>query len=159
MRPLGWFLTFASVVMAMAFFRAKTVAAATSLVAGMVGLHGASIPQAILNRAGCIGGLLTSLGVGGDSSSGNIFMFACLWLGVLFIIVLCLPNSLEIWRQHSPALYFDPNPVDAASVDSRPPRLWVQANFNQSWAFACAVFLVFGILGLNRVSEFLYWQF
>jgi alginate O-acetyltransferase complex protein AlgI len=164
MKPLGWVITFASVVAAMAFFRAKTVAAAVTLLAGMMGLNGISIPQAVLNRAGFAGSLLSAAGVSGDLSSGTTFVFACMWLGALFAIVMFLPNSLEMWRQYEPALYFGPEPTKTNSTPAATPaRLARTFDFkvqlNKRWALTSAMLLVFGILGLNRVSEFLYWQF
>lgn len=160
MKPLGWFLTFVSVLAAMAFFRAKTVAAAMGLIGGMAGLHGISIPQSILNRAGSVGHMLSTVGIAGDPSSGNTFMYACLWLVTLFAIVMFLPNSLEVWRQHESALYFGPAPEKAVPVPGAVARaLDFKVQWNKRWAFTSAMLLVFGVLGLNRVSEFLYWQF
>lgn len=161
MKPLGWMITFGAVVVAMAFFRAKTVAAATTLIAGMAGLHGISVPQSVLNRAGAAGRWLSAAGVAGDPSSGTTFMYACLWLGVLFAIVMLLPNSLEMWRQHAPALYFDALPPNTVSPPAGPMARAtdLKVRWNKRWALASAMLLVFGILGLNRVSEFLYWQF
>lgn len=155
MRPFGWLITFAAVVIAMAFFRAKTVGAAFLLTTDMLGLHGISLPQGILNRAGSFAAVLTRLGISGDDASGAQFMHASIWLCALFLIIMALPNSLEIWRAHSPALYFEP--LVPGKVAQRPLRL--AASFTHRWAFACAAMFVFGVLGLNRVSEFLYWQF
>jgi alginate O-acetyltransferase complex protein AlgI len=164
MTPIGWLLTFASVLAAMAFFRAKTVAGATALITGMMGINGISIPQSILNRAGSIGQMLSAAGISGDMSSGSTFMFACLWLAVLFVIVMFLPNSLEMWRQYEPALYFGPEPQKANAAPAPTPGWFaravaIKAHWNHRWALTSATLFVFGILGLNRVSEFLYWQF
>jgi hypothetical protein len=35
----------------------------------------------------------------------------------------------------------------------------LQLSLTPIWAFATAVILTLGVLGVNRVSEFLYWQF
>jgi alginate O-acetyltransferase complex protein AlgI len=164
MKPLGWLITFSSVVAAMAFFRAKTTAAAATLVVGMTGANGISIPQAVLARAGGLGTWLSQAGIAGDASSGTTFMFGCLWLIVLFTIVMFLPNSLEMWRKYEPALYFEAAPAkaNAAPATSRgrvARALDFKVTWNKRWAFISATMFVLGALGLNRVSEFLYWQF
>ncbi len=55
MAPIGFLLTFLSVVFAMVLFRAPTVSAAVMVWKGMIGSYGAALPQAVFARLGAMG--------------------------------------------------------------------------------------------------------
>jgi alginate O-acetyltransferase complex protein AlgI len=160
MGPVGFGLTFLAVVGTMVMFRADTVAAASRIYAGMSGLNGVVIPDVILHQMGAVGQTLRSLGVTSDVSSGSRFVLGTLWILGLFIVATCVPNTLEIMRNFDPALYFEiltgpKNPLRHAAS-----RLQVLVlEWNSRWALLIAMGFVLGALGLNRASEFLYWQF
>jgi hypothetical protein len=83
---------------------------------------------------------------------------------VLFLIAILMPNSLELMQRYAPALYFEPAKPTVASAQGEtpaPPRRLntMVLTWNRRWAMLIAAFLIFGILGLSRPSEFLYWQF
>jgi D-alanyl-lipoteichoic acid acyltransferase DltB (MBOAT superfamily) len=158
MKPVGFVLTFAAVVVGMVLFRAPTMTSALHMLHGMAGLDGVSVPLAILNRSAALARVLGMLGIGGDLSSGAAFTALTVWIVALFLIVVLMPNSLELMRRFEPALYFEPakRPA-AAAAGARPAALAVA--WNARWAVLIAAFFVFGALGLSRPSEFLYWQF
>ncbi len=162
MRPLGFVMTFVAVVVAMVLFRARSVAAAGHVLHGMLGLDGVTLPEAILERLGALGRGLEHLGIGGDLNSGTGFAWAVMWLVALFLVTTCLPNSLDLMRRFEPALgYVVPKPAGTASspvlVGSRLAA--VELRLSMRWAAAMAFVFALAAMGLNRVSEFLYWQF
>jgi alginate O-acetyltransferase complex protein AlgI len=153
MAPFGFLLTFMSVVFAMVLFRAPTTNAAVMLWKGMVGNFGLILPQAVLYRLGPIGEWLITLGVQPGQTSGSILLEATCRIGVLLVIALALPNTLEILAPYEPALGVKPAKT--------PPRLlhflaWAPT---RTWAIGLACIALAGILSLGQISEFLYWQF
>jgi hypothetical protein len=153
MTPVGFVLTFLAVVVTFVFFRASSVSAAISILRGMAGLNGVAIPYAIGSRLGVLGQSLEGLGVTYDWSGGSQFITSFVWLGVLFVIVTALPNSLELLAAYRPALDFlgpEPAVTGVRRMDIVRGRLGP--------AFV-ALLAVAGVLGLNRVAGFLYWQF
>lgn len=151
MRPLGFIMTFIAVVVAMVFFRAHTLDAALRVLHGMAGLEGATLPLAVFNRLSDLGLGLAALGIGVDMSSGSEFVSACLWIVGLFLVATRAPNSLDLLRQFEPALYY--------TAPAGQPAGALQLKFTLGWALLMSLFFVLGVLGLNRISEFLYWQF
>jgi alginate O-acetyltransferase complex protein AlgI len=175
MKPLGFLLTFAAVVVAMVFFRAKTMAGAMAMLKSMAGFDGISLPAAVLSRLGPVADWLGGLGVTADFSSGATLQSAVVWIAALMWIALRLPNSLEIMNRFEPALGFQlmakagrkSAPAAASSTsaqaDQTPVRAnsdpWWSAHLNLRWAAWFGLLFVFGVMSLNRISEFLYWQF
>jgi hypothetical protein len=160
MDPVGFVVTFIVIAFTMVIFRAETIGAAFRLHAGMLGLNGAVMPEAILNQLGPLQGFPSALGIVADVSSGSFFIMALVWIFILFVIAAYAPNSLEIMRKFEPALYFE---AQAAKV-----RKWRQyasakhasiLQLSNRWAFLMALAFLVSLLGLTRVSEFLYWQF
>jgi alginate O-acetyltransferase complex protein AlgI len=153
MVPIGFLLTFLSVVCAMVLFRAPTIGAAVVLWKGMVGVYGATLPQAVFYRLGPIAGWLTALDVQPAWTSGSMLLEATSRIGVSLVIALALPNTLEILAAYEPALG-----VRQAKVPSRLVRSLVWAP-TRTWAIGLACVTLAGILSLGELSEFLYWQF
>ena len=151
--PVGFGLTFVSVVAAMVLFRAASVSSAFMLWKGMIGLQGLSLPQAVLSRMGSVGDWLTSAGVHPTWTSGSLLIAAMLRIGLLLAIALLLPNTLEMLATVEPALGVKP-----AKTRS---RLLVALTWapNRLWAFSLACCALASILSLGELSEFLYWQF
>ena len=161
MTPLGFVLTFLAVAIAMVLFRARSVPAAGRMLHGMLGLDGISLPNAIMGRLGTLGSWLAHWGVSGDLGSGTGFVWSVLWLLALFLIATRAPNSLDLMRQFEPALhYVAPKPSGVTTRFGWPARITgLQLKLSMGWAAAMAFFFVLGSMGLNRISEFLYWQF
>ena len=153
MKPVGFVLTFVSVVFGMALFRAPTIGGAVGLWQGMVGFHGLTVPKALFSHFGPVANWLQALGVQPVWSSGSFLMEAVLRIGILLLIALCLPNTLELLSRYEPA------------IGVRPPRqqpAWM-GRFawtpSPAWAVGLACVAAAGILSLGELSEFLYWQF
>lgn len=162
MKPLGFALTFGAVVVGMVWFRARNVGGALEMLQAMAGWHGASLPDALMARLGAAAGWLQQLGVHGGMSSGSEFVASAGWLVALFLIALLAPNSLELLRHFEPALhYVPPKPAKPApgTVAEARSRALPALEFSLPWATLMALGFVLGAFGLNRVSEFLYWQF
>lgn len=149
MKPIGLCMTLLAVVVAMVLFRAKTLPAAVAMLKAMVGLDGVSLPQALLTRLGGFAETLLHWGVQTNLTSGAAFLQAWMWILVLGWMAMALPNSLEVLARFEPALQFQKGRQQirmALALDGR-------------WAVLVGVLLAGGVLSLNRVSEFLYWQF
>ena len=149
MKPLGLCITLLALVFSMVLFRAKTLDAAVAMLKAMIGLQGLSLPQALLTRLGGLAETLAQWGVQADLTSGSAFMQAWLWILALGGIALALPNSLEVLARFDPALHFQRARGSTHLVAALTGR----------WAVCFGLLLAGGLLSLNRISEFLYWQF
>jgi alginate O-acetyltransferase complex protein AlgI len=161
MRPLGLVATLTCVFVANAYFRAESVPAGSNLVAGMFGFHGVGLPEVFLSRLGGFGAMLSHLGVTFFPTSASNFLEVYAWAVVLLFIALTFPNILQILRDYEPAL---PSTAPAAAANEQAGwwQRWTglliwRPTFG--WALATAAVSAIGILALNQVTEFLYWQF
>jgi alginate O-acetyltransferase complex protein AlgI len=154
---IAWTLTFLVVVVALTWFHAASVAAGADIAAGLIGLHGLVLPESVAGilPAWLPGGLGIRLGSAGMSDVAALYG----WIAVLMFIALVPPNTLEILRAWEPAVTM-PAPASFGRVD-----VWrglgsrLRLSLSPVWAFAMAAIMAIGVMGLNRVSEFLYWQF
>lgn len=137
-KTLGWLITFPSVVIAWVFFRATTFNRAWEILGGMFGLNGAVLPPHYMPLA--VGRrFLEALGVEFvHSPSWGLIggKKEILLIAICIVMVLVLPNSYE----------------------------WCKARFRQRrfstcWAVAIGGVLAVSICFLDRISEFLYFQF
>jgi alginate O-acetyltransferase complex protein AlgI len=158
-RPIAWLLTFLLVTVALTWFHASSVASGSNIVLGMIGAHGLVLPGAVAaGFPGVVGGL-NRLGVGfaADDMGGLGLLYG--WIVVLLAIALVPPNTLEMLRAWQPAVTM-PGVVPVGRIDPwRGLASRLQLALTPVWAVATAVILTLGVLGVNRVSEFLYWQF
>jgi len=122
-------LTFLAVVLAWVFFRADTWAAALRVLKGLFGMGSDAA---------------TALPVGEVSA----------WLAVLFVIAWWAPNTQQIMRAHEPVLQTD-RTVPALSGVSR-LLAWRPTIIH---AVVASAIFVSCVLSMNRVREFLYFQF
>ena len=149
MKPLGFVLTFTSVVLLAVLFRANSMAGATQLLHAMFGLDGVTLPASVLARLGSASLWLAELGVRPDASSGVSFVHALLSVAALAFIATRLPNSIEVMQRFEPVLGYRAPAIKAA----------LTASLSGPWALYFGLLLLAGVLNLNRISEFLYWQF
>ncbi|KAB2876635.1 MAG: MBOAT family protein [Burkholderiaceae bacterium] len=158
-------ITSIAIVGAMVLFRAPSLETATHMLYQMVGGEGVRMPAAVLSGLGEFGRHLVAVGIVGDLSSGSEFVTTLLWLVPLYLLATLAPNSLQILSRFEPALDYKP---DAKAP--RPTRVSISRvraagaraltlSFSAAWAASIAALFVFGVLGLNRAGEFLYWQF
>ncbi len=143
-------LTFAAVTAAWVFFRAPTAGAGASMLAGMVGLNGLQLPLQWQVKLHALAPLLAAGGVRfvdlGDRFTGTpeiahiVALLAIVWL---------MPNTQEVMARFAPALAFRPG---------ERPRFY-EWRPSPAWALLLAILTIVPMLQLNRVSEFLYYQF
>ncbi|MDH4224881.1 MAG: MBOAT family protein [Deltaproteobacteria bacterium] len=129
---LGVGLTFGLVVVGWVFFRAPNLPTAFSIVGSM----GMVDQTHLAHHHGVI-----------SLNTGYNFVAA------LLAVVWLLPNTQQIMGR-----YFHPLPVDVPLTKESPPTklLWRPSPL---WALGVAILAGMGILGLSRVSEFIYFQF
>ena len=154
MRPTGFVLTFLSVVVAMVLFRSANTDAAKELLQGLVGLNGISLPQQFLAQLGPLKGLLQSFVTASTVMSAQEFVFAMVWLGVLLLVALLFPNTLQLMARYEPALGVHPRP--AAPFSLLRVLDWTPT---VPWAVVVSSLVVAAVLRIGGKSEFLYWQF
>ncbi|HME22381.1 MAG TPA: MBOAT family O-acyltransferase [Acetobacteraceae bacterium] len=147
-----WALTFLFVVVAEVFFRATSLGAAFALLQGMTGANGVTLPMALIPHAAP---LLEWMGLHapGVWESGSEFVQVWGWIAAGLIVVLGMPNILEILADHDPALGFKVRPAGRTRLLRA--VTWSPA---PSWA-GLSLVTVLGLLSLGRLSDFLYWHF
>jgi D-alanyl-lipoteichoic acid acyltransferase DltB (MBOAT superfamily) len=152
MKLPGFVLTFLCVVAAMVLFRSPTAGVAADLLAGMVGLHGISVPRALVEPFGLVPLLepFVQLAAGGATD----LVMGGAWVAALLLIALLLPNSLQMLAKYEPVVGTAPrkiaSPWVAGALSWRP---------GFAWTVALCGLTVAAVLRLGGPSEFLYWQF
>ena len=155
----GRTLTFLAVVVGWVFFRAPDVNAAVAMLAGMIGLNGVALPEGLAGYLGPIPALLGRFGVEFTLGAGTNFILNYLWVTGLFAIAFFLPNSQQFLSRHDPTL-LSADPTNPRSAPQSPvPKFRLYWLPTRAWALAMGVLAAVGLLTLNRVTEFLYFQF
>jgi hypothetical protein len=151
-RFAAWGLTFLCVSIAWVFFRADTLETALSILSGMAGMNGMVLPEGWLAKMGGLGSSLTYFGVtSADISDSFGGRQQLAWTSLLLAIAWFAPNTQEIMARYRPVLApYSENMPSTNHLQWRPDRLWL--------CFIGAL-AIWAILNINRVSEFLYWQF
>jgi alginate O-acetyltransferase complex protein AlgI len=153
MKPTGFVLTFLSVAVAMVLFRAPTLASASAILKGMIGLNGVMLPQQIFDRLAPLADALHPIIAITAGGALTDLVAAFIWVGALLFIALAMPNSLEMLSNYEPAL----------GVKPRTDRnLLIRLSAWQPtipWALATSALAVSAVMWVGRKSEFLYWQF
>ena len=155
-RAAGWLLTFVAVVVGWVFFRAADVDAALAMLQGMLGLNGVALPNAIAARLGSAWPTLVDLGFTSYLGGGSQFVLAWLWVLLLLMIVLALPNTQQIIRRFEPASRADDAGARGEAGVGHRGLAWAPS---PTWAVAVGLMAASGVLAMNSVSEFLYFQF
>jgi alginate O-acetyltransferase complex protein AlgI len=149
----GFVLTFASVVVAMVFFRAPDIHSALDMLKGMIGLHGIGLPPALSLQSARSGAAAQQAAAGAWWQAHDFVMLGG-WLGLLLSVALLLPNCARLLAQFEPALGLRKLPWPE---ERWLPRIaWTPSI---KWAAATALLVVVAILRLTAQSEFLYWKF
>jgi D-alanyl-lipoteichoic acid acyltransferase DltB (MBOAT superfamily) len=160
MRPVGLVLTFVAASVALTYFHAGTVAGGNDIVAGMAGLHGIALPDVIDSRLHGLAARLARLGIVFLPLPLPVLLALYGWILPLLAIALAPPNMLQVLFDYAPAITM-PLPY-ARDRRIQPLRgLFERLAWRPSagWAVAAAALSVCGILALNQVTSFLYWQF
>lgn len=158
-RTSGWgrtaacALTFLAVVVGWVFFRAKSIDAALSVLAGMVGMHGFSFPaswETSLNWRAI--GLLRWMGIHLDLRNAWMDVWVFAWISALLAIAWLLPNTQEFMRRYSPAIGGPP-------AEGRDGSWNLRWHPSLAWALVLCMALTLSLAQGDRISEFLYFQF
>ena len=156
-KVFGWTMTMLAVVVAWVPFRAETMEGASQVLGAMVGMNGISLSPILLGKLGVLEQWLVAQGVvfQGMFTNGAFFppMSGVLWIVVLILIAVVLPNVQQIMRHYRPA--FEAYKGEIPRVRYR----WLEWRTTRVWATFIACVLVIAILHLTRNSEFLYFQF
>jgi len=150
-RILARTITFIAVVLAWVLFRSENMDAAMTMYGAMFGFNGISLPESLLGRI-ALQDELIALGFQFNGMFGNMVfkVGGIVWLVVLACIVWLLPN-LQDWIGSNGALR-----EHTAWKQGTTRMVWAP---NTRWAIVAGLATGMAILGLSRVSEFLYFQF
>jgi len=134
----SWALTFTAVVLAWVFFRAETFSGAVSIIYAMFGFG--MIENAHMN--------LSALAA---------MTYIPTQLCVLLMIVLCLPNSIELMRFYRPVIRVGKELTKATILMN-----WLEWRPSHVWAFTITLIGMTGLIQiyrLNDLTEFIYFNF
>ncbi|MFN2169006.1 MAG: MBOAT family O-acyltransferase [Anaerolineae bacterium] len=143
-------LTFVSVTAGWVVFRADSFDAAARVYAGMAGLNGAVLPPEAGAVLGAAGDWLAATGLQFESAR---FLFGWRewgWLALLAFIAFACPNVQQLMSGFTPGLMPRRLELHPARWSWRP---------KPGWALAIGLLMAWSLLALNRVDEFLYFQF
>ena len=150
-------LTFLAVVVGWVFFRADSFSTAVTMLQGMAGMNGVSLPASLEGRLGPLAGSYPWLvfeGLGPFSTLGAI-----VFLGLGFLIVWLMPNVHQMFLRYRPVCedgdgVAAPTAVSMGRVSQ--VLIWKPTTAR---AISLAVLFFLSFISLTKVSEFLYFQF
>jgi len=152
-RAIARSITLLAVMVAWVFFRSESVSGAMHLLAAM-----SNLPGTLQGRIGPVEGWLGGLGVrfqGGYIAAEHYVDLAWLvfWVGFLWV----LPNTQQWMARYAPTIG---TPAERLAPPAF-PKFWQRYLWqpNATWAVAAAGLAIVSILGMSRISEFLYFQF
>jgi alginate O-acetyltransferase complex protein AlgI len=149
------FLTIFGVIIAWVFFRSETTVGAVKLLKSMFGFNGVQLPVDLFHKLENLVPLFNVLGVTGDGiyvlSLGS-WAIGIPLIFVIFLFTFILPNTNDIMKNYTPTINSDLEIVskNSCSIYWRPTI---------GWAIIISFLASIGIMSLNQVSEFLYFQF
>ena len=162
-------LTFFAVVVGWVFFRANSFSSAMSILHGMVGLYGVSLPRALEGKLGhyfsnynwvIYADTGFNIGLSIDSRK------ALLILSFGFAIVWLFPNLRQLFQSYRPTCE-DMKEVNQAATLETLPNLWSRFLQNLQWqptklqaiSYGILFFVLIAFMASAGKSEFLYFQF
>jgi len=156
-KVFGWTVTMLAVVVAWVPFRAETMEGASQVLGAMIGMNGLSLSDSMIGQIGALEPWLVAHGaVFHGMFSNGVFgnkISAVLWIVVLILIAIALPNAQQIMRRYRPA--FETYKGEIPRVRYR----WLEWRPTIVWTVYSSILLTLAIISLNRFSEFLYFQF
>lgn len=148
-KVMGFSLTFVSVVIGWVFFRAETFSGAANLIACMFNWQSDILPAFFGRRVPQLAEW--GLSVGGDyANPGHVWPTAMAWMTAMAVVIWLFPNTQQFMRYYRPTF-------DRLSV--------VTIGAKWSWrpnlvnAVGLAAITMVALLSMNKISEFLYYQF
>ncbi|MCT7464883.1 MBOAT family protein [Aliarcobacter cryaerophilus] len=130
---LAWFITFNFINITWIFFRAKDFESAIKVLGSMFSLDNVVLPNPLVTKLGYLKDFGIEFGgfIANIDSDGGKTLIPMIFFA--FILVLAFKNSMKY--------------------------LNIKFTINYKFAFFTAFLLIFGLLSLNKVSEFLYFNF
>lgn len=149
---LSLIVTFAGVVVGWVFFRAKSLDGAVLQLHAMAGLGGIVLPHGLAKMLPVH--LIATMNAMGlrFGSIGQYFQWPsqAFWIAAPLAGCWLLPNTQQILAAYRPVL---------EAVQAFPGRISVKWAPTLRWAVVVAMMAIASLLSMNRVSEFLYFQF
>jgi len=152
----AWTLTFIALIVSWVPFRAESLEGAGNIFKSMFGLNGFVLPESYLGHLNHLAGLGNYLlAIGWEFGDAGLFKGVKEVAGLLFLLLISVafPNTQQIMRRYRPAFETYKGEIPRLRwrvLEWRPTRIWA--------LFSSTIF-VLAVLGLTRVSEFLYFQF
>jgi alginate O-acetyltransferase complex protein AlgI len=154
-RLASWLVTFLAVVVGWVFFRAPNVEQAIGILMAMLGTNGAELPAGIAARLAGFADAIAMMGIGVSQSSGSVFVGNWLWVIGAGVAAVTLPNVAQLFHAVEPVIY-ENEKAFSPYLNRSGQIAW---NKSIPWAATTAALLLFGVLTLTQISEFLYFQF
>lgn len=146
-------VTFAAVVVAWVLFRADTISSAFGVYRGMLGMNGIVLPEQWLHSSGIFGGWLSSSGIPfGATPAFTKALQGPVLVALLTSIAWFLPNTQQFMLKFEPA-------INIYHGEKNTTISWLQWSPSWKWAAGCSILMTIGIIMLDKMSEFLYFQF
>jgi len=157
-------LTFFAVVVGWVFFRADSTSTAITMLKGMAGLNGVSMPESLAGKFGNFATLHTWISFSGLHPLTTFSISEASFIMVFgFMIVWLIPNIHDMFLHYRPVCEDETAPVVYQTV-SESNRLAQFAHLLR-WrpsplrALSLGVLFAVALMYLTRISEFLYFQF
>ncbi|MBV9201057.1 MAG: MBOAT family protein [Alphaproteobacteria bacterium] len=150
---LGWVLTFLAVVVAWVFFRSSSLGVAFTILKGMIGQNGVTVPAGLGFALEPVRGFIAMLGISFSDESGSAFVRSYSWIAVLFAIASLAPNTQQLMRRYNPVLDL-PELARLERDNERGPigcLTWAPA---RAWAITVGTLAFLGTVSITRISEF-----
>jgi D-alanyl-lipoteichoic acid acyltransferase DltB (MBOAT superfamily) len=156
LKRMGWALTFLFVVIAWVYFRADSFTTANVILASMFGVNGIELPSTLQPLLGSF----NNFGIGFSGFTAVIGLRekrALFWIFCLALTAFVMPNTQEWMGRYTPVLKM---PAQMSSPLTQ--RSWfdlLRWHPNKVWSVTMGFAAGICFLALNRISEFLYFQF
>lgn len=147
---LAVLVTFIAVTFGWVLFRAECFAAAARVYEGMFGLNGLVLPEHMMGSFATWAAPLQTIGIRFEPLMYLFGWKEWLWLGLLAIITYLFPNVQQLMARYEPGIM-------PAHLTLQPSAF--QWQLRPAWAIALGLLMAWALLAMNRVNEFLYFQF
>ena len=143
-------LTFVAVMLAWVLFRAESFAAAMLIYKSLFGFSGLALPEGLFAGMPAVALMLREAGITVVNLTHLQGLPELAWLTAGCVICFFAPNAYEFLASQQPALI-------PAQLSLRQSRIcWRD---NAAWAVVFVLLFSWSALAMNRLSEFLYFQF
>ena len=147
--PLAGALTFFAVMLGWVFFRAPDLAGALDVLGALGGANGVSLPHGLASQTHWF----ARLGIAPQFDGIRWIDFSTLGIPALLVamvLAFAAPNTQEIFCRYRPCI------ERIFQAKTRFALLWSPST---GWSLSFSALFIACLFGMNRVSEFLYFQF